>query len=398
MLKSQFPIFQNNPGLIYFDNGATTQKPQSVIDAEVEFYSKYNSNVHRGLYPLSQKATDMYEEARHVAAEFINASPEEIIFTNGTTDSTNAIATMLQKSKLLNPKPKILLTELEHHANIIPWQQLENSEIDWITLDENYQLKKDYSDFYVNPTTFYDLVSTTLVSNVTGTILPVQEINKTANRSYTLVDAAQAVAHIPIDVKALDVDFLVFSGHKMFGPTGIGVLYAKKELLEKFVPFRTGGGMIVEVGRNSATWAEIPERFEAGTPNIAGAVGLGEAIKFINNIGFDYIQSIENELRNYLFTKLSDIPNIKIFHPSLDKSAASVISFYIDGVHPHDISEFLGNSNICVRAGHHCTHILHREVFKVPATVRASLSIYNTKEEIDVFVEKLKEVVKIYKK
>jgi cysteine desulfurase/selenocysteine lyase len=396
MLKSQFPIFQNNPGLIYFDNGATTQKPQSVIDAEIEFYTKYNSNVHRGLYPLSQVATDKYEEARGIVADFINASPEEIIFTSGTTDSTNAVATMLQKSKLLNPKPKILLTELEHHANIIPWQQIEGVNLDYLSVDENYEIsiegQKDLEG--------YDVVSMSLISNVTGTIsqsfynsLTCQRVN-----TLTVLDAAQAVAHIPIDVKTLDVDFLTFSGHKMFGPTGIGVLYVKRGILEKLVPFRTGGGMIVEVGKNSATWAEIPERFEAGTPNIAGAIGLAESIKFINNIGFDYIQSTENDLRNYLFAKLSDIPSIKIFHPSLDKAAASVISFYIVGVHPHDISESLGNSNICVRAGHHCTHILHREVFKVPATVRASLSIYNTKEEIDVFVEKLKEVVEIYKK
>ncbi len=380
-VKEQFPIFQNNPGLIYLDNSATTQKPQRVIDAVVDYYSKYNSNVHRGLYPLSEKSTGKYESARKIIAEFLNAEPEEIIFTSGTTDGINSIAESLKLSGMISNNPEILLTELEHHSNILPWQRI-TTQLEYLELDEDEQLlikaQKDE----------YDIISTTLVSNVTGTINDIHEISK-INHKILIIDAAQAIAHLPIDVKTLGADFIVFSGHKMYGPTGVGVIWGRKELLEKMEPFRVGGGMINEVKRDSATWAEIPEKFEAGTPPIAQVIGLAEAANFLKDLRFEEIEKHEQHLRKYLIENLQQIENIKIYHPDLSKKAVGVISFTVEGIHPHDLSQFLGDRNICVRAGHHCTQILHREVLEIPASVRVSLAIYNTEEDIDKLINEI---------
>src|SRR5260221_10465013 len=400
-VKSKFPIFRNNPGLIYLDSAATSQKPDSVLEALMNFYSTSNANVHRGLYPLSEKATELYEAARKTIAEFINAEPEEIIFTSGTTDSINAVAQMLSEAGLISKVPNILLSELEHHSNILPWQKL-SGQIDYIEIDDNYQLKEFNSDKN------YDVLSVASISNVTGTIINFKELKKNLKYKFSVIDAAQEVAHQKIDVKDLDVDFLAFSGHKMFGPTGIGILYAKKELLEKLNPFRVGGGMIREVNRNSATWAPLPEKFEAGTPPIAEAIALAEAVKFIIDIGFDAIQKHENELRLYVLEKLIEFDSITIFHPQKNiplsrgvrgvVPASGVISFSINGVHPHDLAQYLGDSGICLRAGHHCTQILHSEFLEVPASLRVSLSVYNSTEDIDKMIEVLKEGIKVFKK
>lgn len=400
-IKSLFPIFKNNPGLVYLDNSATTQKPQVVLDSLLDFYAKFNANVHRGLYPLSEKSTEMYEEVRKKIAGFINAEPEEIIFTSGTTDSLNLVAQSLVDSKIINPSSKILTTELEHHSNILPWQKIVPGNLTYIpfNLEENslYKVQEQENVFKNNE---YSLVTAALVSNVTGGILNFKDLfektKKTNPKVITVLDCAQAAAHFKIDVKKLNVDFIALSGHKMFGPTGVGVLYGKKEILEKLEPYRRGGGMINVVNKQSATWADLPEKFEAGTPPIAEAVALGTAVEFIESIGFNELIKHEESLRSYLFNKLKEIPEIKIFHPALSQEAVGVISFYIPQIHPHDVASYLGENNVCIRAGHHCTQILHTQVLKVPATCRVSLSIYNSHEDVDRFIEKLKEAVKVF--
>lgn len=390
-IKAQFPIFKNNPGLVYLDSSATSQKPKKVINKLVEYYSKYNANVHRGLYPLSEKSTEMYEDARRTIAKFINADPEEIIFTSGTTDGLNAIAAMLKDSGLINKNPRIILSEIEHHSNILPWQRLNPKSIDYLMLSSDYSLGSSMSDKQA------DILSITHASNVTGTILPVEEIVKNAeNVRFIILDAAQTVGHIKIDVKKLDVDFLVFSGHKAYGPNGIGVIYARKEILEELEPFRVGGGMIKEVKREKATWAELPEKFEAGTPSIADAIALGEAINFIKDLTYTKIHQHESELREYLYSELTKIPQIQIFHPSLKFEALGIMSFTIQNIHPHDIAHFLGENKIAVRAGHHCTQILHREVLNIPASVRVSLGVYNSKSDVDALIKGIKDCIKYY--
>jgi cysteine desulfurase/selenocysteine lyase len=392
--RAHFPLLKNNPDLIYLDSAATTQKPQEVIDVIVEFYTEYNSNVHRGLYPLAEKATEKYEEARRIVAEFINAEPEEIIFTNGNTEAINNIANSLKESNLIAPKPNIVLSVMEHHSNILPWQRL-NGRIAYIPLNNNFGLNiypedEDIGDFFSEefPTRDIDIVSLTHASNVLGTLNDIELIRQLAPNAYLIVDAAQSITHTRIDVKKLDVDFLTFAGHKLYGPMGIGVMYAKKELLEKMNPFNVGGGIIRKVDRESASWTEIPHKFEAGTPNVEGAIGLAAAIKFIDSIGLEEIQSYEESLKVYLLDKLKEVKNIEIFHPRETKTVP-VVSFAHKEIHAHDIAAFLGQENICVRAGHHCTQILHREKLHTPATVRVSLALYNSKEEIDKFVKTL---------
>ncbi len=392
-MKELFPIFQNIKDLVYLDNAATTQKPTVVIDALIDFYTRHNANVHRGLYPLSEDATNMYEDARKSLAEFINADSSEIIFTGGTTDSINQIAEDLIRSKIVKENPSVLLTELEHHSNILPWQRISKN-IKYIEVDSNFELKLNES--YRSES--FDVVSLALVSNVTGTINDIKKIREMFPKSLIIVDAAQAMAHMKVDVKDLDVDFLVFSGHKMYGPTGIGVIYAKRELLEKMEPLKVGGGMIREVSKESATWAEIPEKFEAGTPPISEAVALAEAAKFISEIGFDKLTSHEDSLRKYLVSKLQEIEGIQIYHPPININAGSVISFSVESVHPHDIAQYLGENNICIRAGHHCTQILHKEILKIPASCRVSFAIYNDTSDIDALIAKLQEVVQMFKR
>ncbi|MEP7103815.1 MAG: aminotransferase class V-fold PLP-dependent enzyme [Candidatus Dojkabacteria bacterium] len=394
-IKSQFPIFSNNPGLVYLDNASTTQKPQRVIDSLVDFYTKYNANVHRGLYPIAEKATNMYEEARKTLAKFINADPLEIIFTGGTTSGTNAIADSLFKSGLIPENPRVLLSDLEHHSSMLPWQQVPGAQLQYLPVNENYEISGISSQLSEK----YDVVSLSHVSNVTGSVLNSDILKnlKTVNsKPITVLDCAQSISHLPIDVKSLGADFIVFSGHKIYGPTGVGIIWGRRELLEKMEPFDVGGGMIREVKRDKTEWAPLPEKFEAGTPPIAEAIALAEAVKFVQELGFEQIESHEQELRKELINELSKIEKLKIYHPNLEHKAAGVISFSVDGVHPHDLSQYLGDNNICVRAGHHCTQILHKEVFDISATLRVSLGVYNSSEDISSFIEKLKKGIEVY--
>ncbi len=391
--KEVFPIFKQYPNLVFVDNASTTQKPEVVINALTEFYTKYNANVHRGLYPLSEKATQLYEDARIKIAKFINADPEEIIFTSGTTDGVNAIAQSLYSSGIINSRPQILVSEKEHHSNLLPWQQIKDAKLIYLE-DITY---KNASKI-IPPEYNFDVIALAHTSNVTGQINPIKEITNDKRSAFVVVDLAQAIAHTKIDVKDLNVDFAVFSGHKMYGPMGIGVIYAKKEILKNMEPFKVGGGMIREVTRTKSTWADIPSKFEAGTPNVSDAYALGVAVDYINSVGFDFIQAHEQELREYLVNKLKTIDNIKIYHPEISEKSGAVISISFENAHPHDIAQYLGEKDICVRAGHHCTQILHREVLKIPASLRISLAIYNTKEDIDKLIIGIKDALKIYSK
>lgn len=413
-VKLHFPIFQTNPTLVYLDNAATTQTPQIVLDAMNDYYTKYRANIHRGLYDLSIQATEKYEQARKNIARFINAEPEEIIFTSGTTHGLNILAYILNFSKGDN----IVLTRLEHHANLIPWQTVAKctgAELRFIELTADYELDLQSAKKLIDKNT--KLVSFTALSHSLGTHTPVTKIIELAKKynTTTIVDAAQLVAHEPIDVKKLDCDFLVFSGHKMYGPTGIGILYGKKEKLQNLEPFIFGGGMIKEVNYETSSWAEVPNKFEGGTPNIAGVIGLGSAVKFIQEIGWEPIQKHEQELTEYVFSKLPTFAKIigltshsnklganGLVSPSWQEGvrrgeiSSGIISFIINGIHPHDIAEILNRCNIAVRAGHHCTMPLMKYL-GLSGTVRISIGVYNTKEDIDKLIEGLKEVKKIFK-
>jgi len=406
-VRQDFPLFNTYPKLAYLDNAASSQKPQIVLDALLDFYTTKNANVHRGMYPLSELATGSYELARETVAEFIGAKAKEIIFTSGTTDSINGAASMLAKyfkensnawknknDKRQNQKNNeeivVLVTELEHHSNIVPWQEIPNAKLVYAKVNENYEV--DFSDVLIEP----DIVAVTMCSNVTGTIVDIGRVREMFPNALLVVDAAQAVAHLPIDVKALNVDMLSFSGHKMYGPTGIGVLYIKDTLLDTLSPFRFGGGMIEEVKRDSSTWAMLPEKFEAGTPNIAGAWGLKAAVEYLVSLGFEAIQESEREMNEYAYQKLSSIEGLTLFHPNNAAVHGGVFSFVMDSIHAHDLSYLLGERDIATRAGHHCAQILHREVFKVPATTRCSLGIYNVKEEINRLIDEIEAIRKTF--
>lgn len=388
-IKKQFPIFTNIPGLVFLDNASTTQKPDIVLEKLNEVYTQYNSNVHRGLYPIADQVNSEYELAREKIAKLINADKEEIIFTSGTTDSTNLIAQSLLFSGIINKNSLVLTTEMEHHANFLPLQRVTEGSLEFARLSN--------SGLVFDNSKNYDVVAYSIISNVTGAYTDIRDLKKdNLSNAIFIADAAQAISHLKIDVKEMDVDFLVFSGHKMFGPTGIGVVYGKKELLQKMEPYRVGGGMISEVSRKSSSWAKSPYKFEAGTPPIADAIALGTAVDFINQIGITDISEYEQELRVYAYEKLTKVDGIKIYH-NINNYSGAVISFTVENVHPHDMAQFLGDSNICVRAGHHCTQILHKEVFEIPASIRASFSIYNTKEEIDLLVDGINNCIKFYK-
>lgn len=396
-IKSQFPIFQNHPNLVYLDSAASTQTPQTVLDAMNEYYKNYRSNIHRGLYDLSATATEKYEEARAKVAHFIGAEKNEIIFTSGTTHGLNFLASSLGKN--LKKGDNIVLTQLEHHANLVPWQMVAKErgvELRFIEL-ENFDVKGESTKNLIDKNT--KIVSFSLVSNALGTIILANEIIDEAKKvgATTVVDAAQAMAHMGLDVKVIDCDFLVFSGHKMYGPTGIGVLYGKKEKLEILEPYFYGGDMIREVTYENSTWANIPERFEGGTPNIAGAIGLGAAVDFIQSIGHLHIVDHEVRLTEKFFPELQKIEGVKIIGLKFGENRIGVISFVVDGVHPHDIAEILNRDQICVRAGHHCCMPLMK-LLELPGTVRVSVGIYNTEEDIEKFIEGIKKVKAIFKK
>lgn len=394
-LKKDFPIFRNNKDLIYLDNASTTQKPRQVIGAIKKFYETSNANIHRGIYKLSQKATEKYEESKKIVAEFLNCKAEEIIFTRSTTEAINLLSYTLS-SILPTEKNEILLSEMEHHSNLVPWQQLakrNKMKLEFIKVKNNFTL--DMADAKRKITNKTAILSVTHVSNTLGTVNPVKELIKIAKKKnvLTVIDAAQSVPHMKVDVKDLDCDFLAFSGHKILGPTGVGVLYGKKELLERLHPFNFGGDMIKSVSFERAEWNTVPEKFEAGTQNIAGAIGLTQGIKYFKKIGVKNIEKYEKELIRYLLKEIKNVKGIEIYNPV--KNTLGILSFNLKGVHPHDVASLLDDYNIAVRAGHHCTMPLMKTL-KIPhgGTVRVSFYFYNTKEDIDKFVKALKEINK----
>ncbi len=401
MLEKDFPLLQKkNRGkpLIYLDNSATTQKPTVVIKTLKDFYENYNANVHRGIYTLSEQATLRYEDARKKVADFIHAAPEEIIFTSGTTASLNGLAISLGKK--LHAGDEIVLSIMEHHSNLVPWQQLAQEKglvLKFIPITADYRLDLNRAKQYITPKT--KIVTLTQMSNVLGTINPIKEIAALAHfyGATMIVDAAQSLPHIPIDVKKLNCDFLAFSGHKVYGPTGIGVLYGRKEFLQKLDPFAFGGGMIQEVTLQKSTWAEIPHKFEAGTPPLAEAMGLAAALDYLQKADLKKIIQQEQKLASYALKKLATISQLKIIGPASMQERGPVISFVIEGVHPHDVSEILNRDNIAVRGGHHCALPLHRDL-NLLGTVRASFSFYNQLSDVDALVRGIKKALGILKK
>lgn len=395
-IRKDFPILEEkiyNKALIYFDNGATTQKPRCVIDRISYGYEKLNANIHRGVHYLSQKATEAHEDARSEVAKFLGVEKrEEIIFTRGTTEAVNLVAFSYGES-FCKAGDEIVVSVMEHHSNIVPWQMLcerKGLTLRVVPMHDNGTLDMEAYKQLLNEKT--RLVSIMHVSNVLGTVNPVHEIVALAhaNGSHVLIDGAQAVPHIKVDVKTLDADFYVFSAHKIYGPTGIGVLYGKSDLLDAMVPYQGGGEMIQTVSFAKTTYNELPFKFEAGTPDYIGSTALAEALRYVQAIGIDAIAAYEHELTAYATKRLLEIDNMRIIGTADDKSA--VVSFLVGNIHPYDIGMLLDKLGIAVRTGHHCAQPLMDEL-KIPGTVRASFSFYNTKAEIDVFVDALKRVV-----
>jgi cysteine desulfurase/selenocysteine lyase len=399
-VRKDFPILEktmNGNPLVYIDNAATTQKPKAVIESHVDYYLHHNANIHRGVYQLSTESSEAYDEAREKVRKFINA-PEsrEIIFTRGATESINLVTSTYGR-RFIGEGDEIIISTMEHHANIVPWQILcgeKNSVLRIIPITDSGEIIMDEYVKLLNDKTKF--VSVAHVSNTLGTINPVKEIIRLAHERNipVLIDGAQAVPHMKIDIKELECDFYAFSGHKMFGPTGIGVLYGKAELLESMPPYQGGGDMISHVSFEKTTFNEIPTKFEAGTPNIAGAIGLGISIDYLNNLNFRLLEEHEKELLDYASEKLKDIPGIRFIGTA--KNKASVVSFIFEGLNSLDIGIMLDTMGIAVRTGQHCTEPLMSR-YGITGTVRASFALYNTKEEVDMFVAGLKKVIELLK-
>lgn len=399
LLREQFPLLSaenTDSGLIYLDNASTTLKPFQVVNKITEYYKEYPVNVHRGAHHLAERATSEFEQARHLVKSFINAKqPQEIIFTKGTTESINLVANSFGAT-FVNPGDEIILTEMEHHANIVPWKMLcdrSGAKLKVIRISPSGELDLDQFETLLSPRT--RMVGVVYVSNALGTINAVKRIIDSAHAvgAKVLVDAAQAVAHFPIDVQALDADFLCFSGHKMFGPVGVGIMYGKRHLLEQMCPYQGGGGMISNVSFESISYAPVPQKFETGTPSIASVIALGEAIKFIRSIGFEKIMALESNLEQYMSQCFREHNTFKVLGGA--QTRCPVFSFCMKGVHPHDINTFLDQKNIAIRSGHHCTQPI-MDHYKIPASSRASLSFYNSTEEIDLFFNALHEVEEFF--
>jgi cysteine desulfurase/selenocysteine lyase len=399
-IRDDFPILKrriNNKPLIYFDSAATSQKPLSVINTISDYYQNHNANIHRGVHTLAEEATGLYESARNKIAKFINAKfPSEIIYTKNTTESINLVVNTWGRSELLSGE-LVLLTEMEHHSNLVPWQMLAKEkglELEFIPVLENGTLDHHaYEQLLIRKPR---IVSFTHMSNVLGTINPVKKMAELAHKhgAVVLIDGAQSVPHMEVNVLDLDADFYAFSGHKMLGPTGIGILYGKKAILEKIPPFMGGGDMIKQVHLRTFLPNDVPYKFEAGTPPIAEVVGLSSAIDYLEKIGMSNIQRHEHSLMRYAFDRLSKMPGITIIGKELE-NRGGVISFTVDGIHPHDVAQILDSDGIAVRAGHHCAMPLH-ERFQLPATTRASFYLYNTEAEIDQMVISLQKVQKTF--
>ncbi len=402
-IRDDFPILArevDGRSLAYLDNAATAQKPEQVIEAVQNFYEQYNANVGRGLHMLTQEASMTYKHAHRKVAEFIGAdSIEEVVFTSNTTDGLNTVAFSWSIDNL-SEGDDIVLTEMEHHSSLVPWQQVAErtgAELRFLEIDEHGRLKEGELEEKITRDTA--VVAVTHVSNVFGTVTPVQKLCKRADEvgAISVIDGAQSVPHMPVNVKEIGCDFLAFSGHKMCGPTGTGVLYGKKELLEDMQPFRFGGGMVGQVSKKDASWSGMPWRFEAGTPNIAGGIGLGSAVDYLEKIGMGSIRSHGKTLARYAVEQLEAIEDITVYSPpaSYDKRCG-VVSFNIDGVHPHDTSQILDNNGVAVRAGHHCAQPV-MEKLGVPGTCRASFYLYNTHGEVDRLVAAVEEAVEVFK-
>lgn len=399
-IRQDFPLLQRElrgRPIVYLDNASTTQKPLSVIESMERYYSWYNANIHRGVYQLSEEATTAYEHVRQKIAEFIHAQYEEIIFTRGTTESLNLLAYSLGKT--LRPGDEIVLTQMEHHSNLVPWQQIARERgavVKYITLDTEGCV--DMISARTLITTKTKIVAAAHISNVLGTVTPLEKIMRLAHEvgAVVIVDGAQAVAHRPVDVKALDCDFYAFSGHKMYGPTGIGVLYGKKHLLEQLSPFLYGGDMIREVTFEQSTWNDLPWKFEAGTPNIAGVIGLGVAVQYLEEAGLENIHSYETELMHYALACLGGVSGVTVYGPSPRQERGCVISFNVDGIHSHDLAALLDREGIAARGGHHCAMPLMK-LLNITGSARISLGVYNTKEEIDHLIKAIEKAKKVFR-
>jgi len=399
-IRDDFPVLDRtvNDGqrLVYLDNAATSLTPRPVTDAVNAYYHDYNANVHRGIHQLSERATDEYERAREKVADFINAPTDQsVIFTKSTTESLNLVARAWGDQNV-SDGDEILLTLMEHHSNIVPWQQLADrtgASLTYAPLTSDGQLDRDALLDRISDRT--KVVSLTHVSNVLGTINPIRELVPAIRErtdALVVVDGAQGVPHRPVDVRAMDVDFYAFSGHKMLGPTGVGVLYGKKELLDETDPFLGGGEMIHNVYLEESEWADVPQKFEAGTPNIAQAIGLGAAVDYLREIGMERVQNAEHEVLQNTYERLRDEPGVRVYGP---EQRGGVVSFTMEDVHPHDLSTVIDREGVAIRAGHHCTQPLMKEL-GVPATARASFSIYNTMEDVDVLLESIRSAADLF--
>jgi len=397
--KKDFPLIENKD-ITYLDSGATTQKPIQVIEAIENFYKKYNANPHRGAYSLSMDATEIYENTRTKISKFINARyREEIIFSKNATESLNLIAYSYGLDNLKN-NDEIVLSIMEHHSNLVPWQNVAKktgAKLNYMYINDEFELSDEEIENKITDKT--KVVGITHVSNVLGTVNNIEKIIKYAHKkgAVVIVDASQSIPHMKIDVQKLDADFLVFSGHKMLAPLGIGVLYGKKEILNDMNPFLMGGDMIEYVHEQTTTYAPLPNKFEAGTQNVEGVIGLGTAIDYIENIGYDKIQEIEAEVVNYAKQELSKLDYIKLYITPNEKNHSSVISFNIKGVHPHDVASILDNYGVCVRSGNHCAQPLLRYI-GIDSTCRASFYFYNTKEDVDKLVDALHKAYNMFEK
>ena len=407
-VRKDFPIFtrtiRDGKRLVYLDSGATAQKPQSVIDAEVDFYRFHNAAAHRGAHQLAEEATDLFEGARAKVATFIGASVDEIVFTKSATESLNLIAYAMGNAPIgnrfhLKAGDEIVVSQMEHHANLIPWQQLAartGATLRWFDVTPEGRLDLSQIPDLINPKT--KVIALTHQSNVLGTINPMGEIAAAAHAvgAVVVLDACQSVPHMKVDVSQLGVDFLTFSGHKTVGPTGVGIMWGRSALLEELPPFLTGGSMIADVSMTTATWAPAPAKFEAGVPNMAQAVGLGAAVDYLSAIGMDVIAQHEHMLTEDLLTKLLAIEEVAVVGPLTMESRGGAVSFTVAGIHPHDLGQFLDSQGIAVRTGHHCAWPLTRSL-GVPATTRASLYLYNTIEDNDVLIEGVQSAMRYFK-